>query len=79
MALKTCKICKGEYYICKINLPFFRHLDFSTIDNKIILHKCNKCHLISNFSIPKKEYKNFESVEYSKSNQANYSNKRKSR
>tara|TARA_B100000925_G_C21764761_1_gene369322 strand:+ start:271 stop:501 length:231 start_codon:yes stop_codon:yes gene_type:complete len=70
MIPKKCQICEGKYSEFEINLPFFRHIDFSTISDKITLFKCNQCQLITNFSIPKKEYDSFESLKYAESNQS---------
>ena len=65
----NCPICKQEVELIEIQLPLFRHLDFSTIPNVTTFLKCTYCQIISNPSVINSELSNFEGEQYAVSSQ----------
>jgi len=65
-----CEICKSVK-IKKINvgLPFFRHLDFTTISDSGNLYRCSNCQIIYNPCAVANELATFKSEVYAKSAQ----------
>ena len=69
MTYKTCPICLNNNVIISIDIPFFRHLDFTTVSNNCKLLKCTHCQIISNPDAQNTELSTFEGVEYADSHQ----------
>ena len=69
MTFKICPICFNNNEIILINIPFFRHLDFTTITKNIKLFKCTSCQTISNPDAKKTELPAFEKDKYADSHQ----------
>ncbi|MDP7197737.1 MAG: hypothetical protein QF864_16335, partial [SAR202 cluster bacterium] len=55
--------------IISIDIPFFRHLDFTTVSNNCNLLKCINCQAISNPDAEKTELPTFEKKKYADSHQ----------
>ena len=69
MTYKTCPICLNNNVIISIDIPFFRHLDFTTVSNNCKLLKCTHCQTISNPDAVKTELSTFEGKKYADSHQ----------
>ena len=69
MTYKTCPICLNNNVIISIDIPFFRHLDFTTVLNNCKLLKCTHCQTISNPDAVKTELSTFEGKKYADSHQ----------
>ena len=67
---KICPACSNttieELFI---KLPFFRHLDFTTVSNDQSLFKCSKCQIVFNPIAIKTETPTFKTEQYAESNQ----------
>mgnify|MGYP001157195991 CR=1 FL=1 len=60
---------KYNNVIISIDIPFFRHLDFTTVSNNCNLLKCINCQAISNPDAEKTELPTFEKKKYADSHQ----------
>ncbi len=69
MTFKICPICLNNNVIISIDIPFFRHLDFTTVSNNCNLLKCINCQAISNPDAEKTELPTFEKKKYADSHQ----------
>jgi len=69
MTYKICPICLNNNVIISIDIPFFRHLDFTTVSNNCKLLKCTHCQTISNPDAVKTELSTFEGKKYADSHQ----------
>ena len=67
MNYKFCPICFNNNVIISIDIPFFRHLDFTTVSNNCNLLKCTNCQTISNPDAEKTELPSFEKKKYASS------------
>ena len=48
--INICKICNSKTIRINTNLPFFRHLDFKTLNVNPVIEKCIKCQTVFNCS-----------------------------
>ena len=46
--IKNCKICSSKTINIYVNFPFFRHIDFKTINYHLSLRKCINCQIVYN-------------------------------
>ena len=70
---RICKGCEGEMVKqVSVNHPFFRHIDFTTISNKVYLNKCSECQIISNPDAVANGTPTFETKIYAASRQTEH-------
>lgn len=72
MANSVCKICLNKTKKIYITLPLFRHLDFKTDLNNIVLKKCMNCQIIYNSKKTNNMSNLFRKKSYSLSKQTNH-------
>ena len=68
--MRSCPACQNNStQKISVDVPFFRHINFTTCKQSIKLIKCTKCHTISNPGALKIEISTYKSKKYAESHQ----------